>query len=313
MENQSLRHPSHCGHCSYLPGNMNLLPNMPMMPSMAANAWGPWHMPYMNVPSMPFMSPVPNMLPDPMDMMRQNMNMFQQKASMIGMFHTPQENLDNIDKSTKQDSRKYSKRSGPVKNGFHKSHQLQDEYKQRRKSLPSEHDLIPDFYDHSQSAENFSDFNRTKQKAFESESLSTNILSKSTDEGYASYQKTYKGSQREPASSEKRISKLENYTKSPPMRRKSLPTTPNEIDNEHGNIFSSEVFIHPIHANHSVPAFQTYRHQYQENAYKKRVNKSNDLDESLYSIDTSDDDDTFDSSLEGKLFVVNCFLAPMWK
>ena len=316
MDNQPIRYPSHCGHCSYLPGNMNMLPHMPMMPSMASNPWSPWHVPYMNMPSMPFMSPVPNILHDPMDLMRQNMNVFQQKTNLMGMFPNSQDNLNNTDKSSQRDAksfRNHPKRSGLVKNGYSKSHHLQEEYKQRRKSLPSEHDMVPDFDDHSKSAENFSELQSTKQKAFESDTLSADIMSKSADEGYASYQKTYKDPERDSVSSGNGITKLENYTKSPPMRRKSLPTA-SEIDNEPGNLFSSEVFIHPIHANHSVPAFQTHKHQYQENAYKERVNKSNDLAESLYSIDMSDDDDDiFDSSLEGKLFVVNCSLAPLWK
>ena len=264
-------------------------------------------MPGMNMPSMPFMSPMPNMLHDSMDLMRQNMDLFQQKASMMGMFPTGKEDMDSeLSQSDANVSVEHrtKRNAASVKNGFNKSHSLQEEYKLRRKSLPSEHDLVPDFYDDS---EGYSDFQQGTQPHRTSES-ETDVLSKTADEGYASYQKTYKDSQRDSVSSGKNInSKLENYTKSPPMRRKSLPSTPSEIVSEHENMFSSEVFAHPIHTNHSVPAFQTQKHQYRENVYKARVDKSNDLDESLYSIDSSDDDDNiFDSSLEGKLFVANC-------
>ena len=307
MDKQHVKTPLHCGHCPYRPGGMNMasmLPNMPMMQPMASAPWSLWHMPGMNMPSMPFMSPMPNMLHDSMDLMRQNMNLFQQKASMMGMFPTTKEDMDNeLSQSDANISDHRPKRNKSVKNGFNKSHDLQEEYKLRRKSLPSEHDLVPDFHNDS---EGYSDFQgKTKQRTSESETLSAaDLMAKSADEGYASYQKTYKDSQRDSSvSSRKSISKLENYTKSPPMRRKSLPT-PSEIVSEHENMFSSEVFAHPIHTNHSVPAFQTQRHQYWENVYKERVDKSNDLDESLYSIDSSDDDedDIFDSSLEGKLF-----------
>ena len=312
MAKQHVKTPLHCGHCSYQHGGMNMasmLPNMPMMQPMASGPWSLWHMPGMNMPSMPFMSPMPNMLHDSMDLMRQNMNLFQQKASMMGMFPTRKENVDNelSQSATNVSEHRRPKRSVSVKNGFNKRHNLQEEYKQRRKSLPLEHDLVPDFHN---DPEGYCDFQGAQQRTSEPETLSAaDVMSKSADEGYASYQKTYKDSQRDSVSNAKSISKLENYTKSPPMRRKSLPTS-SEIVSEHENMFSSEVFAHPIHTNHSVPAFQTQKHQYRENVYKGRVNKSNDLDESLYSIDTSDDDDDiFDSSLEGKLFIVNCSLA----
>ena len=136
MDKQHVKTPLHCGHCSYQPGGMNMasmLPNMPMMQPMASAPWSLWHMPGMNMPSMPFMSPMPNMLHDSMDLMRQNMNLFQQKASMMGMFPTTKEDMDNeLSQSDANVSERRPKRNKSVKNGFNKSHDLQEEYKLRR-------------------------------------------------------------------------------------------------------------------------------------------------------------------------------------
>ena len=306
MDDQHIKHPSYCRHCSYQPSPMNmpsmlLHDSMPIVPPISSNSWNPWYMPYMNMPSMPFMSLMPNMLHDSMNTMRQSM--LHQKSNVMEIFPGAKENVGNMSKTSQCNANiceNYSKRSGLARNVFNKSHKLQEQSPQRRKSVPSEHDLLPDFYEHSHGTEDLCDFHNTLQKASVSEGLSLDVMSKSTDEGYASYQKTSKDFQRHSSSNEKSISKFENYTKSPPMRRKSLPT-PHEIVSEQENMISKMTFC-PVHVIQSVPAFQKYEHQFQGDTYKKHNNTLNGLNEMLYGLDTSDDD-SFVSSLEGNWFI----------
>ncbi len=278
------------------------MPQMPFLAPMVSGApWGsPWQhqMPYM-LPSLPLMSPLmPDVvLHDSMEFMKHNINMFHRKASMLGMLPLPSED------SLLDEERPPHRRSAPVRNGLKK---------ERRKSLPSEHELHPGFHTEAY-------FGAPGDLTW------IDFTSKSAaDEGYASYQKTNKDSsslRAKTAVATGSPNKLENYTASPPMRRKSLPDPRDIVSVASGSgVASGTAASRYESVNRSVPAIQTDGGgEYGDartaggrgRASLMMRHRFSELDASLYSIDASSEEDgegreeeednaSFVSSLEGK-------------